>query len=318
MDEIIQNLNAWSSDWLALMWAFLWQSTLLVGLAAVLAALLRRSSPVLRWWLWQIVAVKLLMMPFWTLAIELPAWADITPMRETAVVAQRPLSGPGTPHGVTVSPLAESARAPAPAGVATPTPAPPSWHIGDITWSSWLLSGWAAVVAMLLARLIRQRIRLGRLLRAASPAGDELSRLLLELSQQLGLRRCPAVVLTGARCPLFVCGLLCPTIVSPRTLVESLDSSKLRQVLLHELAHVKRHDLLWGWPVEIGRMLYFFHPAVYWVGYCLRLERELACDQQAMALGGNDPADYADTLVDVASHPSQWGASRAAAAISAG
>ena len=90
----------------------------------------------------------------------------------------------------------------------------------------------------------------------------------------------------------------------------SLDRAERRQVILHELAHVKRHDLVWGWPVEIARIVYFFHPLVYWVAYQLRLERELACDQLAMARSGHPPADYAQTLVQVVSHASEPAAVR--------
>ena len=99
--------------------------------------------------------------------------------------------------------------------------------------------------------------------------------------------------------------------------MSSLSPAECRQVILHELAHVKRHDLLWGWTAEIARMVYFFHPLVWWLGYRLRLERELACDQLAMARSGHPPADYAQTLVQVVSHASQQSGVQAAA-ISAG
>ena len=97
--------------------------------------------------------------------------------------------------------------------------------------------------------------------------------------------------MTPADCPLLVCGLRRPVVVLPGRLAGSLDRSQLRQAVLHELAHVKRRDLLWSWPAEIARMFYFFNPIVHWVCYRLRLERELACDQLAMAFGGGTPAD---------------------------
>jgi beta-lactamase regulating signal transducer with metallopeptidase domain len=64
-------------------------------------------------------------------------------------------------------------------------------------------------------------------------------------------------------------------------------------------------------------MVYFFNPLVYWVGHQLRLERELACDQLAMAVGTHAPADYARTLVRVVS-PASQPAAAATAAISSG
>jgi bla regulator protein blaR1 len=118
-------------------------------------------------------------------------------------------------------------------------------------------------------------------------------------------------------CPLFVCGLWQPRLVMPSPLMSSLSPVERRQVILHELAHVERHDLLWGWTAEIARMVYFFHPLVWWLGYRLRLERELACDQLAMVRSGHTAADYAQTLVQVVSHASQQ-AGMQAAPISAG
>ena len=164
-----------------------------------------------------------------------------------------------------------------------------------------------------LVRLLGQRLRLARLLRQSTAADEDLAGLVAELAGQLGLRRVPAAVSVAADCPLFVCGLWRPRLVLPSRLMASLDRSERRQVILHELAHVKRHDLVWGWPVEIARIVYFFHPLVYWVAYQLRLERELACDQLAMARSGHPPADYAQTLVQVVSHASEPAAIQAAA-----
>jgi beta-lactamase regulating signal transducer with metallopeptidase domain len=96
-----------------------------------------------------------------------------------------------------------------------------------------------------------------------------------------------------------VCGLWRRTLVLPHDLLAALTPDQLRQVLLHELAHIRRGDLLWGWLPEIARMVWFFHPVSYWVGSRIRLERELACDQLAMALSGQNAATYAETLVRV-------------------
>jgi beta-lactamase regulating signal transducer with metallopeptidase domain len=67
----------------------------------------------------------------------------------------------------------------------------------------------------------------------------------------------------------------------------------------HELAHIKRRDLVWGWIPEVARMVYFFHPVAHWTAARIRLERELACDQVAMHQSGRGPAEYAQTLVRV-------------------
>jgi beta-lactamase regulating signal transducer with metallopeptidase domain len=208
---------------------------------------------------------------------------------------------------------------------------------------------WFAVVVGQVLRLVGQRIRLARLLKQSVPIvgkrgqpptklrsapvgsaqgvlrtnGDcplfpeELAALVVELAQEIGLRRVPAAVSVAGDCPLFVCGLWQPRLVLPSRLLAALSGAERRQVILHELAHIKRHDLIWGWPVEIARTVYFFHPLVWWAAYQMRLERELACDQLAMARSGHPPADYAQTLVQVVSHASEPAVIQAAA-ISAG
>ena len=96
-----------------------------------------------------------------------------------------------------------------------------------------------------------------------------------------------------------------PTLVLPCGVVKSLGATELLHVVLHELAHVRRRDLIWNWPAEIARVLYFFHPVAHWACRQIRLERELACDALALAASQSSSADYADTLVRVVSHVSQ-------------
>jgi len=294
---IIESLNTLSADWAGRMVAVLWQSTLLIAGAALVAILLPRWSPQLRFWLWQIVALKLLVMPFWTLGVPLLYFPSGDPISATTEVASM-----------------DSARP-----TATPLPAAPSrWHVstdgltapGEVarpdpisattapTWPCWLFLVWLAVVIGQLVRLLVQRARLRRLLRRPATADTALASLVRQLSQRIGLRHPPSALLVETDYSVFVCGLRRPVLVLPRSLL-SLGRHELDQVILHELAHVKRHDLFWGWPVEIAQIVYFFYPLVRWVRYRLWLERELACDQWAMAVSGAGPREYVDALVEV-------------------
>ena len=71
---------------------------------------------------------------------------------------------------------------------------------------------------------------------------------------------------------------------------------------------------MWDWIPAIARLLYVFHPAAHYIAHRARLERELACDQAAMVLTGQDAAGYASTLVAVVSRSSAPPALRAALA----
>jgi hypothetical protein len=94
-------------------------------------------------------------------------------------------------------------------------------------------------------------------------------------------------------------------LVLPRGLAAALKPAQLRLVVLHELAHVRRGDLVWSWIPELARLVYFFHPLVHWLRYRIRLERELACDQSAVMLAGRSLRDYVETLMRVLGHVSQ-------------
>src|SRR5262245_24135528 len=235
MSQLIETLNGWSEPWLGLAWAILWQSTLVVALAALIAGtLLRRSAPALRYWLWQIVAIKLLLMPFWTVALPLPEFLSMPEPRPAANV---PLDVPSAPRGESspeppgFMPLSMPA-----ADTEARTAAAPSWF-STVTWATWLLVAWLAVAAWQVLRIMCQRLELARLLRRAVPAADErLSALVADVAGQLGIRRAPRPVLTECDCSPFVFGLRRPVLVLPGSLLPTLGTTQLRQVLLHELA----------------------------------------------------------------------------------
>jgi beta-lactamase regulating signal transducer with metallopeptidase domain len=237
--------------------------------------------------MWQAVAHNLHVIPYWTIAVPLPAGPS-------AVDLPAPVTGPGPPAAPEIEP-SPAASEPPPA--VTPAPAAP-W-VRAVSWQAWLVLAWVSGSAVQIAGLLRQRRRLGRLLRRAASADAALTATVAELSARLGLRRPPrAVLLDGSGSP-FVCGAWRPRLVLPRGTLAALAPEQLRQVVLHELAHVRRRDLLWGWLPEVARLVWWFHPVAWWTAAQVRLERELACDQLVLAHGGGTPADYAETLVRV-------------------
>jgi beta-lactamase regulating signal transducer with metallopeptidase domain len=306
MPWLIHNLNAVADRWAGLAWAVVWQSTLLIGIAGLFAALLlRRAGPAARFWLWQILAIKLLIMPFWTYAIPIPSTSETTEsaqplaMRIAFPAAEAPATAPTTTNRLAdVNPVDPTER---------PEPAtqPRSPSRPSLTWQAILLGGWLIFVTLQIARLTAQRVRLSKLLRSTLPADEQLTRAVDKTARTLNLSRVPRAVLADADGSPLVCGILRPQLVLPRSLPGRLTELQLQHVFAHELAHIRRHDLVWGWFTEFARIVYFFNPAVHWLCYRLRLERELACDQIALAATGQNPAEYAATLVQVATHVSQ-------------
>jgi BlaR1 peptidase M56 len=91
-------------------------------------------------------------------------------------------------------------------------------------------------------------------------------------------------------------GIVRLLIILPASALMALSPEQLEAVLAHELAHVRRADYLWNLIQTMVETLFFFHPAVWWVGRRLRQQRELCCDDVAVQSCA-DPLVYATALL---------------------
>jgi TonB family protein len=129
------------------------------------------------------------------------------------------------------------------------------------------------------------------------------------LRQALGIRRSVRVVESPAAPIPMMWGILHPVVVLPAG-AEEWQPERLRTVLLHELLHVGRFDLLAQVIGQAACCLYWFHPFTWIAARQLRKERERACDDAVLNRGLAAP-DYAQHLVDLvrglAGKRSLWG-----------
>ena len=304
---MISSVEAWNrmaDVWTGLIWAVTWQSTVVVIVFAIVAAMLRRSSPALRYWLWQIAAIKLLLMPLWTVAILPPIGfrsdAGVAPNRGPEVSSSTRFVG--RPES-----LLSAKRAEPEALESSVETTAPRISIRVFGWCTWILLIWVVGVVAQIVTIIRQCERLGRLLKKSIPVEDPiLLNTVAEIAGRIGSKNAPRTFLVDGVGSPFVCGIRYPTLVLPRGLDRSLASMEsFRAVLFHELNHLRRGDLILDWIPTIARVVYWFHPAAHYVAGQARLERELACDQAAMQLAERDASDYAAILVLVVSGMSE-------------
>jgi uncharacterized protein (TIGR03435 family) len=89
-------------------------------------------------------------------------------------------------------------------------------------------------------------------------------------------------------------------VLVPIGALAGLPSEQVEALLIHELAHIRRHDYLVNILQSVAEALLFYHPAVWWVSGHIRAERELCCDDVAVSLTG-DPFTYALALADLES-----------------
>ena len=89
-------------------------------------------------------------------------------------------------------------------------------------------------------------------------------------------------------------GYLRPVILLPVGLLTGMPARQIEYILLHELAHIRRHDYLINLLQTLTEGFLFYHPAVWWISGVIRAERENCCDD--LAAGQGDPREYAATL----------------------
>ena len=126
--------------------------------------------------------------------------------------------------------------------------------------------------------------------------------------RKLGILR-PVSIVTpdDARSP-FTYGILKPVIVIPYRLIVSIERCGVESIITHELAHIRRLDTLWTPLASLIKIVFFFHPVVWYVAARLRLEQERSCDAIAIAHTSVSSEEYAMHLLAVArTHSSSRG-----------
>ena len=94
-------------------------------------------------------------------------------------------------------------------------------------------------------------------------------------------------------------GLMKPALSIPGWVMQELSADELNQIVLHELAHLRRWDDWTNLAQKIVKALFFFHPAVWWIEQKVSLEREMACDDAVIA-ETESPRAYAECLAHLA------------------
>ena len=99
-------------------------------------------------------------------------------------------------------------------------------------------------------------------------------------------------------CSPIVAGLTRTIVLLPATALH-WDAERRRNVLLHELAHVRRGDLRVQALAQVACTAYWFNPLAWVAASHLRSERERACDDEVLRSGAR-PSSYAQHLLEIA------------------
>lgn len=160
----------------------------------------------------------------------------------------------------------------------------------------WAVGLWMTGVSILSLRLVGGWFWLLRLrTRLAEPAGACWQMTLNGIARRMKVNMDVRILRSWAVDTLMVVGWVKPLVLVPAAALAGLSPEALEAVLAHELEHVRRHDYLVNLIQSVLEVLLFYHPAVWWISAQIRQERELCCDDAAVALCG-DPILYARAL----------------------
>lgn len=280
-------LPAWNLS-LLLMLA---KATLILCAALGITLSLHRASAGARHLVWLVTLGMLLVVP--ALAVWAPFRVAILPASSASPVAgnaQTPIQSPAAPIPQATSTIADRHANAGTAIVLGPT--------GAMSALSVAVALWGAGALGILAALAWAGFSVRRITSRARPlTAPEWQGPLFEIADRIGLDDAPRLLLSDDAKMPFACGVLTPTIVLPAE-AENWTLDRRRAVLLHELAHVRRRDLLGHALGRLTCAVYWFHPLVWTAAKQLRSESERACDDLALSCGTR-ATDYAEHLLDI-------------------
>jgi len=307
------------SWWVAIAIGAVWKSVVVLACAGMLVLALRRSSAAARHLVWSLALAGTLVLPLMTVA--LPSWA--WPVLPAAAVATVPEIKRADDAGATISPGpiafdGSSGQGGSDEGAddATRTDRALATHSGSATAVAaasvpafsirgprsphiWVLGVWLAGASLVLGGPLLGRLFLLSTKRGAAPIDPgEWAELARTTSEQLGLRRRVTILRSNRAAMPVTWGWIRPVVLLPSG-ADDWPRERRHDVLLHELAHVRRLDCLTQSVAQMACAVYWFNPLAWLAARHMRIERERACDDIVL-LAGSSASDYAAHLLEIA------------------
>jgi beta-lactamase regulating signal transducer with metallopeptidase domain len=178
-----------------------------------------------------------------------------------------------------------------------PSAVPPLLSVPG-AWALYLFAAWMVITAIALLRIGIGFLELRRLRRSCRAIDKADPGWQATVARLCPTRRVEILTSDAIHMPTAI-GFIRPAIVIPAGLRAQLSAAELNQVLLHELAHLRRWDDWTNLVQKFVKALLFFQPAVWWIETRISLEREMACDDAVLA-ETSSPRAYAECLATLA------------------
>ena len=269
-------------------------SILLAVFLLLRGTLFRKLSPRVRYALWGVVLLRLLV-PFQIPSLSLPASAaDLTP--ELSTISERPIF----PNTILVRPinpsvsLDEEDQADLPHSASTiESNLSEYYHFGGPTLSDGVQVVWAAGAGMVLLAVLAANLRFAQKLRQSR--------------RPLPTAGCPLPVYEAEELSSpCLCGVLRPAVYLTPEAAE--DRTVRTHVLSHELTHFRHRDHIWSLLRCLALVLHWYNPLVWAAVVLSKRDGELSCDEGTIRqLGEGERIPYGRTLIGLVARRSGAG-----------
>lgn len=299
MKTLIENVPALAS-WGGWLEPVAWKSLVILALVFVLMTWWRRGTAAGRHLAWMMTFLCLLCLPVFMYC--LPAWPAPAWMVPSALNNVVPDSlSLDLQNNLNHKPQPSSAASGTQAnthGLAAATHSAarmkPAIRGNDIAFMIWV-----AGTMFGLLRLLIIQIRLERMAGRMRPCENrKCLNIMDKLRAEYRIRRPMKLLVSGVSASPVTWGFVQPIVVLPMAACD-WPEERLKVVLRHELAHVKRRDCLTQEIARVACALYWFNPLAWLAARRMRAEREKACDDFVLNAGVR-PTEYAGHLVEIA------------------
>ncbi len=295
---VIDSVNVAADRWAAWMVAASLDAAALFALVGSVWLVIRtRVAPQVGYCLFLLVPLKLLMPLDITVPVTVARWTPSAlasswyqqgrrdgtaapPSFATAMPTRSVMSG----TRATLPPIERPSVMACPAPVHRP--ADSTNQVPRPSLAAIIMLGWFICVLSLLVRLARTQLRLHAHLQHLSALDEtRLGIDLRELCRLASIRQTVRIVECDGIGAPSVWGIARPMIVLPRGIAMALTAQQLRWALLHELAHIRRFDLVVVGLQRCAAILHFINPVVWATNRIIHRLREYACDDLAVSIG---------------------------------
>ena len=317
---MIEQINKIAEIWWNWMWPMFWQVSVLIGFIALIDFLIRKHVwPQVRYALWLLVLVKLLLSP--SFALRTGVVSHVQPLVERSIRQPAAVDGEkaypfiderldwdelSAEELIQPPMLAEPVLGSEPVESsvqANPSDQTTGGGPSSFSWHTIAMIVWMIVTLLLMLRLLlrhRMLLRVHCVERYGHDLPKWLPQLLDDTSQKLRLKRIPKVVLSSTvSCPA-VLGIFRPVLLVPAMNIERLSLQETEHILLHELAHIKRIDLPAHALCVLLQIFYWFNPLLNLVRRQLQHLRELCCDATVAGILKDKRQEYCQTILKTA------------------